>query len=395
LTTRAQRGKGREIAVLCAGAALGTIVPLLQPFWVPAFTKARLLGAPATGRLAAGESLLIALGCLFLSVWGRRLNPRLVTAGAAALVAAGNALSIIPSVPTMIAGRLLSGFGGGMTSAAFTGLAVRRPKGQRVLALTQVASFVVALGLVRLFPYLIGHEGPWAMFAAIAFLGLGTSVADLCGLPDTPLAEGRTAGQTGGGTGPAPLLGCLGLASASIAVHVVTRHTLSIGNGLGFRTADLTGLHGALFPLVAIGPLIGWLLAERFGLIGPLLASLAAIVAAVLLLVSARSLLLFGSGLAILFVAATFYLSYAIALIDRADPSGGYACAAPAAEMLGGVAGPAIGALLIARLSGWGLAGGSALLMALGAALFAAAAKTRDCTSASSGAPYRLPGCGN
>jgi predicted MFS family arabinose efflux permease len=125
-----------------------------------------------------------------------------------------------------------------------------------------------------------------------------------------------------------------------------------------------------ILPLAVLGPAAAHMLSERQGLLRPLFFGLFVVAVDFFLLVNARSPVLFCAYVAVLYIAAMFFWSYAIALVGRVDSSGRFASAVPAFMMIGGAGGPALGGKLIGMFSFQALAVMAALCVIVGMWLF-------------------------
>src|SRR5262245_43361300 len=128
-----------ETAVLCINNAVGYAGPSALPLWLAALIHAGRLSTQQTGRLASGEMLCLALSVLATSAWAKASSPRRIAVAAAALIVVANALAMVPMLPALVFGRLLSGAAMGTLLSIVTRVAAQRSDAQRVLSLMQAA----------------------------------------------------------------------------------------------------------------------------------------------------------------------------------------------------------------------------------------------------------------
>jgi len=363
-----------EIPAICIGLALAYQGPNLQPIWVDSFMKSGVLSAEHTGWLASIELLLSAIAAIVLPVREGTYARRMAVA-AAVLVAVGNSMAITPVTAILIVGRLLSGIGMGMMLASITRIAIDRPDSQRVLSLAVGAALLLSALFFFLSPYLVGREGTAMLFAITAFIAVMTAIIAGVGLP-TVGSSGREVGALGG-VRLLPLLACMALASVVVGVNTAATYTITIGNFLGFTSAEIGAAFGVGTLLTLVGPAAAHALGERVGLLKPLYFGLTLVGVSILLLVVAASPVLFSIPIAGLSAAMAFCMPYAITLVSRIDYSGRLASAAQGFAMIGAAAGPALGSGLASRGEFIALALVAVSFVALGLLLFSIAGRAQ------------------
>lgn len=370
---RTRPGARLEVLALCIGNALGFAGSGSIPLWVAEMIKAGTLPTSQIGWLASGELFLLALSVLAVSAWGKQASPRKVAATAAVVVVLANVVAMVPAVPAVVIGRLLSGIAMGAILAAVTRVAARRPDAQRVLALMQAAMVVVVSILFFVSPTLIERFGVAGLFAIIAVTAVVGAIASLAGLPST-IAVHTAVVQAVRTSKLAPILGCLALAGVFVGQNMLWTYIVTIGNGLGFDGRTLGSVLAIVPPLAMLGPLAAHALGERLGLLWPLLLGLVLLGIDFFFVVGAGSLIQFCIFAAVLNVAILFFVPYGITLLSRLDASGRFAGAAPAFMMIGGAISPALGSRVLEMSQVQTLAPVAAACVALSIVLFLAAA---------------------
>jgi predicted MFS family arabinose efflux permease len=363
-----------EIPALCIGNALGAFAPAAQTLWIAALIKNGLLTTSQIGWLGSGELLLVAISTIATSACGPRVPARLVAVTAASLIAIANAVAVIPLVQTVVIGRLLNGLAMGALLASAVGAAARRQDAQRVFAVMQILGLLLGSTFYFASPILVGRYGAAGVFSFVAGSGVVAAFAVLFGFPEVA-ARATQVTRAAGASKLAPLLGCLAMASVAIGMSTVGTYIVVIGNGLGFGARTMGNLLGATFPLAMVGALLARILAERVGLLWPLLFGLAMVALNFFFLVSSVSAVFFGICVAVLDMAAMFYVPYAYALVSRVDSSGRLTGAAPAFIMIGNAAGPMLGGKLIGLAHFQVLAAVGAACVTAGMLLFVGTAR--------------------
>lgn len=389
-SSRAREG-GRiarfEVPALCIGNALGSCTPGVQSVWVAWFIKEGSLTRSEIGWIGSSEQLLIAISALAVSAWGQRVNRRYLAVAAATLIAVANAVAMMPTVPHMILGRLLSGMATGVLLACMIGIASRREGAQRVLAVMQASVVLLMSTIFLISPILVERFGPGGLFAFVASVAVAAAVALLVGLPDLRPAANQAAGLVTGIRWIAPILGCLGLMSLALGVNTVSVYLIAIGNRLGFGIETMGHVLALVGPVALLGPAFAHLMGERFGLLRPLVLGLAFIAANFFFLVHSGSAAILCFHAALQSMTLLFSMTYAIALVSRVDASGHFASAVPAFIMTGSAAGPRLGSELIGFAQFWPLALVAASSVTLGLILFVAADRASSKTGLRCGLP--------
>jgi hypothetical protein len=238
-------------------------------------------------------------------------------------------------------GRLLSGTGMGFLLAAMTRVAIERPDSQRVLSLAVGAALLLSAIVFYLTPQFAGEFGLVKLYAvAVGSAALSAIVAAV------GLADGRPA-SNGALQRPRfaalPLLGCLGLASATLGANCAATYTVTIGGALGFDLNTIGTALGLGTLVTIVGPAASHGLGERLGLLMPIYLGLVLLGVSIFLLVTHGSPFLFAFSIACLSASMAFCMPFAITLIGRVDSSGRFGSAAGGFAMLGSAAGPALG----------------------------------------------------
>jgi hypothetical protein len=329
-----------EVLAICIGLSVAYLGPNLQPIWVDTFIKDGLLTAKQTGWLASSELLLTAGAAIALPIRAGEYSRR-VSVSAALVVALGNVLAMVPVLGVLAAGRLLSGIGMGFLLAAVTRIAVERPDSQRVLSLGVGAALLLSAIIFYLTPQFAGELGLIKLYAvAVGSAVLSATIAAV-GFADGGSASNGALERPRFAT--LPLIGCLGLASATVGVNCAATYTVTIGGALGFDLHTIGTALGLGTLLTIVGPAASHALGERLGLLTPIYLGLLLLGVSIFLLVTHGSPFLFGFSIACLSASIAFCMPFAITLIGRVDPSGRFASAAGGFAMLGTAAGPALG----------------------------------------------------
>jgi MFS family permease len=334
---------------LVALFAAGYLAPYLLPTTVGRLDSALPLSATQAG--AIGSALLLSSAAA-----GFLLASRVERIGARALARAGLALAVLGyggaaltgTVPLVVAGLVLGGFGSGTaTTVAAAGIAAQRdPHRVSTAGLLCVSALAGAVYLTV--PHLdFGHGGP---LAAIALTAL--AVWPLTGrLP----ARGTTARTTARQTARLPhLRSGLVLAAAMLCWSLVQNSLWGVSDRIGRTQAHLSEVTvGAVFAAALGAGLLGVIgagaLGPRLGRALPVGAGTALIAGSVALSASATDLTTFATGEIAWNTLYPIVLSYLIGLAACLDPRGRWAVLVGSASSLGTAAGPLTGSVLSAR----------------------------------------------
>ncbi|MEU0071633.1 MFS transporter [Streptomyces sp. NPDC006332] len=327
----------------------GYLAPYLLPTTVGRLDSGLPLSATQAG--AVGSALLLSSASA-----GFALASRVERIGARALARLGLTLAVLgygtaaltSSVPAVVAGAVLGGFGSGTaTTVAATGIAAQRdPHRITTLGLLSVSALagVVYLTVPHLGP---GHGQPPAAIALTA----------LAVWPVTGRLPERTA-ATRQARSPREALphlrAGLVLAAALLLWSLAQNSLWGVSGRIGLTQAGLSEATVGVVFAVALGAgLLGVLgagaLGSRLGRALPVGAGTALIAGCIALSASATDLTGFATGEIAWNTLYPIVLSYVLGLAASLDPRGRWAVLVGSASSLGTAAGPLAGSLLSAR----------------------------------------------
>ncbi|MES5821201.1 MFS transporter [Streptomyces sp. RG80] len=333
---------------LVALFAAGYLAPYLLPTTVGRLDSGLPLTATQAG--AVGSALLLSsasAGFLLASRVERVGARRLARIGLALAVAGYGWAALSGSVPAVVAGALVGGFGSGTaTAVAATGIAAQRdPHRTTTLGLLGVSALagVVYLTVPHLGP---GHGQP---LAAIALTALAV-------WPLTSRLPLRTATpQTRHTRTPLPHLRAGLLLAATLPCWSLAQNALwGVSGRIGLSQAHLSeATVGAVFAVALGAGLLGVVgagtLGPRLGYALPIGGGTVLIAACIALSASATDLTTFATGEIAWNLLYPIVLSYVIGLAATLDPQGRWAVLVGSASSLGTAAGPLAGSVLSAQ----------------------------------------------
>lgn len=346
---------------------VGSIVFLLLPLLVGAFSEELKLDSGQVGYLASADMVGMFLAAVVATLWVRRSDWRAVAVIAAALLIACHLLSaFLDSWTSLLAVRVAAGFAGGsLMSISLTSLGDTRSP-DRLFAL--FISAQLGLGALALWqmPGLIAELGLRGVFQALAAI-TALAAFSIPLVPRHGRLEGAAARAPALGWSTLPgalaLFGCLVF---NLGIMAVWAYMERIGDAAELDaerigTALGTSLLGGLF-----GALLAAALADRFGRALPILASVLLQLVALFLLANQPTALTYGVGVMLFSFCWNFPVAYQLAITVRVDRSGRLVVLFLSAVKLGYAIGPAIAGRLIA------LTGGFAAVILVGAISFIA-----------------------
>ncbi|MEU9864067.1 MFS transporter [Streptomyces sp. NPDC047971] len=370
--------------------ALGPLVALftagyLAPYLLPTVVGRLSAGLGLTPAQAGlvGSVLLLASASAGFTLASRveRLGPRRAArAGLLAMCAGYGAAALTTSVPLVIGGAVVGGFGSGTTLAvAAAGIAARQdPHRASTLGLLSVSATAGALYLTL--PHLGGgHALPFASIALAAALvwPLTSGLADGAGRAGryarTPGRADRHAETPGGGSPLPHRRSGLVLAGAILLWSMAQNALWGVSGRIGLTQAGLGEVTvGAVFAVALGAGLAGvtaaGALGSRLGRAVPIGAGTAIIAGCVLLSSRAGSLPAFATGEILWNLFYPVVLSYLLGLAASLDPRGRWAVLVGSASSLGVACGPVVGSVLSERAGypGMGLVLCALLLLVAG-----------------------------
>ncbi|WP_328871301.1 MFS transporter [Streptomyces sp. NBC_00287] len=325
----------------------GYLAPYLLPTTVGRLDSGLPLTATQSGAIGSALLLSSAAAGFLLASRVDRIGPRLLARLGLTLAVLGyGGAALTHSVPAVVAGAMVGGFGSGTaTAVAATGIA-GRPDPHRVTTYGLLGVSALAGAVYLTVPHLgPGHGLP---FAAIALTALAvwpltsrltpSTAVDRTVHHKTPLPHLRS------GLVLAAALMCWSLAQNSLwgvsgRIGLTQAHLSEVTVGAVFAVALGAGLLGVV-AASALGP--------RLGLALPIGAGTAVIAACIAVSASARDLVTFATGEIAWNALYPIVLSYVIGLAASLDGRGRWAVLVGSASSLGTAAGPLTGSVLSA-----------------------------------------------
>ena len=365
------RDVNRPVAILGVTTlgVIGSIVFLLLPMLIGAFTENLSLGAQQVGLLGSADMIGMSIAAVLATVWIRSCNWRAVAALACGLLILCHVLSgfVQAFVPLFLI-RVAAGFAGGsLMSIALTSLGdTRRP--DRFFALFVAGQLALgALGL-WLFPAFLAQFGLRGVFSALAAV-VGGAALFIPFIPQQgrkiePAAPSESHNRTML-PGVMALLACF---IFNLGIMAVWAYLERMGHAAGLDASFI----GRTLSLSLVAALVGALLAaaveDRFGRVMPLIITVVVQTLALLLLSGDLSRDAFLAGVMLFAFAWNFPVAYQLAITVSMDVSGRLVVLFLSAVKLGYAIAPAVAAQLIARGDGF------FPVMVLGALAFLASA---------------------
>jgi MFS family permease len=325
----------------------GYLAAYLLPTTVGRLDAGLPLSATQAGAIGSALLLSSATAGFLLASRVDRFGPRRLARTGLLLAAAGyGTAALTTTVPLVVAGALVGGFGSGTASTvAAAGIAGRRdPHRTTTLGLLGVSALAGALYLT--IPHLgPAHGLPLAAIAGTALLVLPTT-GHLPARTPAPQAL-RTATPL-----PHPRSGLL-LAAAMLFWSLAQNSLWGVSGRIGLTQAGLTEVTvGAVFAAGLGAGLLGVIgagaLGPRLGQALPIGAGTAVIAGCIALSAAAHDLPSFATGEIAWNTLYPVVLSYVIGLAASLDPRGRWAVLVGSASSLGTACGPLTGSLLSA-----------------------------------------------
>jgi DHA1 family inner membrane transport protein len=331
---------------------IGSIVFLLLPMLIGAFTENLSLSATQVGLLGSADMTGMFIAAVVATAWIRSYNWRAIAALACGLLIACHVLSgFVQSFAPLTLIRIIAGFAGGsLMSIALTSLGdTRQP--DRFFALFIAGQLTLGgLGL-WLFPDFLAQFGLGGVFFSLAVVVLLTALF----IPFIP-QQGREIGPAV----PSPskdrvkyhamlpgLMALLACFIFNLGIMAVWAYLERMGNAVGLEASFIgntlaVSLLGALF-----GALLAAVIADRFGRIIPLIITMVLQLIALQLLGGKLSHNAFLVGVMLFAFAWNFPVPFQLAITVSMDVSGRLVVLFLSAVKLGYAAAPVIAAQLI------------------------------------------------
>jgi len=341
---------------------VGSIVFLLLPMLIGAFTNGLSLDTRQVGLLGSADMIGMFIAAVVATLWIRRWNWRVVAVMSCALLITFHSLSgFVQSFAPLFLIRVAAGFAGGsLMSIALTSLGDTR-KPDRYFALFIAGQLMLGALALWLFPGFLAQFGLRGVFTGLAIVVLAVSLF----IPFIP-QQGRViettsrpipTGHVSAGAdcrvmlpGVMALLACFAFNMGIMAVWVYLER---LGNGAGLEPSFI-GYALSLSLLAALcGALLAAALADRFGRVIPLLITIMIQLIALVLLTGDLTANTFLAGVILFSFAWNFPVAYQLAITVSMDVSGRLVVLFLSAVKLGYAAGAAVAALLIVQSEGF------------------------------------------
>lgn len=331
---------------------IGSIVFLLLPMLIGAFTENLSLSATQVGLLGSADMTGMFIAAVVATAWIRRYNWRVVAALACGLLIICHLLSgfVQVFVPLFLI-RVFAGFAGGsLMSIALTSLGdTRHP--DRFFALFIAGQLTLGgLGL-WLFPGLLARFGLSGVFSALAVVVLGAMLLiPFISQQGRKIERAAPSATTSGATGRILLPGVMALFACfifNLGIMSIWAYLERMGNAAGLQAGFIgstlaVSLFGALF-----GALLAAMIENRFGRVMPLIVTVAVQGVALLLLSGELSRNAFLVGVMLFAFGWNFPVAYQLAITVSIDVRGRLVVLFLSAVKLGYAVAPVIAAQLI------------------------------------------------
>ncbi|MGW1747792.1 MFS transporter [Streptomyces sp. NPDC002092] len=367
----------------------GYLAPYLLPTTVGRLEAGLPLSATEAGAIGSALLLSSAAAGFLLASRVDRIGPRtLARIGLVLAVLGYGGAALTHSIPAVVVGALVGGFGSGTaTTVAATGIAAQ-PDPHRTTTLGLLGVSALAGAVYLAVPHLgAGHGQPLAAIAltALAVWPLTGRLPVRTALARSPLGGTRLPRRRSGLV-LALVMFCWSLAQNALwgvsgRIGLAQAHLAEATVGAVFAVALGAGLLGVV-GAGAVGP--------RFGRALPIGAGTALISGCIVLSASATDLTTFASGEIAWNVLYPVVLSYVIGLAASLDPRGRWAVLVGSASSLGTAAGPLTGSVLAAQ-AGFPVMGA---VLAVGLLVVAVPLTAVAGTSARWGSPHALKAVG-
>ncbi|MFT6958330.1 MAG: DHA1 family inner membrane transport protein [Halieaceae bacterium] len=338
---------------LAAGALLYTIGPaaiMLMPMIVGVYVDAMGFSGRESGFLASAEAAGMAIASVLAIFWVRRLNWQRVALFGIALSVVANLLATgIDGFLPMVCCRIAASTGAGTAFAVSVASLAERREPERAYGVGLVVETAMVILMIALSPLVIERWASDGIFYMLALLGIIVALPILW-LPKR--SEKLQQIEREKMSKAVPNFGPIMVVLLATLIHFIGTvgfwtYLERIADAAGHSTAYIgtvlaLGL-GAGLPGAAVAALLG----DRLGFAWPFITSTLVLVGAVVLAVgniNALVLAICAISFSFMWILAS---TYQFALMARLDAGGSLVVLMPAASGVGGMAGPALAAVLI------------------------------------------------
>lgn len=336
------------LAVIVLGV-VGSIVFLLLPLLVGAFTEDLALGTREIGYLGSADMVGMFLAAVVAVFWVRRVDWRLVAVLASGLLIACHLFSAFTrDLGPLLVLRTGAGFAGGsLMSIALTSLGDTRNPDRHFALFISGQLGLGALALWRL-PDLLTAFGLRGAFLTLAALAFVATLAILWIPRGGQLQPAAASGPTPTRSilpGVAALAGCLAF---NVGIMAVWAYMERIGDAAGLEASVIGSALGLSLLVGLFGALAAAALVDRFGRALPIGVCLALQLVALLLLSGEPSGPSFTAAVVLFSFCWNFPVAYQLSITVSVDTSSRLVVLFLSAVKLGYAIGPLLAASLLA-----------------------------------------------
>jgi predicted MFS family arabinose efflux permease len=365
----------RDLAILvpAIGAQfLATTGLFLAPFIVGALLSVGgAFDERTSGFLLSAEALSASITTIAFAAWTRPHSRMRTAMLGAALVLAGDALSLISTaLPLLAAARLLAGIGAGIVTAEVAAVVARAHNRERLISLLTAGAILngsIWIFIIPYAPHALGYRAPYLSLLLAACVGAML----LWRLPSPPLRQ-----KTGPAQHAAPrasLLGYLvlpGIFLTQLGQGSFWTFVEIYGRNAGLSTQSIGGFLSLATLLLLIGVAATAAIGTRWGRIGPLFALTLVNAASIVAITYAKTPSVYVIANIIQAVTNLSSLVYQLGLSAAVDRSGRTLVAANGLVGLGNGLGSAVGGAIAVALGVANIGAAVALCNAIALACF-------------------------
>jgi predicted MFS family arabinose efflux permease len=346
------RDVNRPAAIISVTAlgVIGSIVFLLLPMLIGAFTENLSLGTSQVGLLGSADMTGMFVAAIVATFWVRSCNWRVIAAVACGLLIVCHLASgLIQGFAPLLLIRLLAGFAGGsLMSIALTSLGDSRHP-DRYFALFVAAQLTLGGIGLWLFPGLLMQFGLRGVFGGLALVVFASALM----IPFIPrqgckrAAPGNSGHKHNGRTLRPGVMALLACFIFNMGIMAVWAYLERMGDAAGLPGDFIGRTLGLSLVAALVGALMAAGFENRFGRVAPLLVTLVVQAIALLLLASDLSPGSFMLGVMLFAFGWNFPVAYQLAITVTIDVSGRLVVLFLSAVKLGYAVAPIIAAQLL------------------------------------------------
>jgi predicted MFS family arabinose efflux permease len=352
------------LLVLVVGTMIGELSLFVVPFMVDGWTTAYGVSEGQIGFVISVRIAAFVVACLLLSSQIHRIDRRkLAFLGAAIIVLANLVTAFVPSVPALLAARIVAGIGEGIVLTTMTAIAAETQRPEKTFSLIGGGMLILIIVTYLLVPPLVDALGVATTFAVLAGAVLVFSPIFWLVSPEKAVDHANVQAQVPWTLANVGVL--LAFVMLSIAANAYWFYIERIGERNGMSLTEVGDALVIVALIAIIGPVAAHQVDTKFGRIRPIAGGFLFLGGTGIAFTHLHSPLAFVIALGLASAMLAFCQIYLLGLAAALDPVGRLAAASRGFAGIGNSIAPGLGGGILIVGGGYEAIGWASLAASL------------------------------